>query len=137
ADDTQHLAGPPAAFRPNPLLPTDPGGRLVRRLATEADVDRLRPVYETFVRPRSLYLDRPRWWWEARVLRLIHEVPSWRGLWYGADGDLAGYAVYNFEGSGNAHLHVGEVIALQPAVYPAILTFLAAHNLTQEVTLSA
>jgi predicted acetyltransferase len=136
ADDTQHISGPPAAFRPNPLLPTDSGARLVRRAATAADVDRLAPVYETFARERSLYLDRPRWWWEARVLRLIHEQPSWLGLWYGSDGALTGYVVYSFEAGGNTHLHVGEVVALHPAAYRGILTFLAAHNLTNELVLS-
>ncbi|HEY8883672.1 MAG TPA: GNAT family N-acetyltransferase, partial [Chloroflexota bacterium] len=111
ADDSQHISGLPAAFRPNPLLPTDPGSRLVRRVATAADVDLLAPVYEAFARERSCYLDRPRWWWEARVLHLIHEQPSWLGLWYGSDGALAGYVVYYFEAGGNAHLHVGEVVA--------------------------
>ena len=137
ADDSLYVSGPPVAFRPNVSLPNDPGARLIRRKAEATDVDTLAPVYEAFARERSGYLDRPRWWWEARVLGLMREDPSWIGLWYGSDGVLAGYIVYSFEGPGVSRLRVYEVVARRPEAYQDILTFLSAHNLTRDVVISA
>ncbi len=137
ADDTRHLAGPPAAFRPNHALPHDSGARLVRRLARPEDLDLIRPVYDRFVRERSGYLDRPRWWWEARVLRTWRPDPSWLALWYGSDGELAGYVAYWFEGPNGTELTVYDVVALRPEAYQGILTFLASHNLVNEVRFTA
>lgn len=136
ADDTWHISGPPTAFRPNPSLPEDSGSRLVRRLARREDVDLIGPLYEQFARPRSGYLDRPRWYWEDTVFRLGWDNPSWLGLWYGSDGTLAGYVVYSHDRAAEWHLEVYEVVALRPEVYRAILNFLSAHNLQDRVELA-
>ncbi|MGH2460333.1 MAG: GNAT family N-acetyltransferase [Chloroflexota bacterium] len=137
ADDSRQISGPPVAFRPNPSLPSDPEGQIVRRTAEAGDVDMLAPLYDAFARERSGYLDRPRWWWEARVLGLVRDDPSWIGRWYDSAGVLAGYVVYSFEGPSVSRLRVYEVVALRPEAYQGILTFLAAHNLTKEVVISA
>jgi predicted acetyltransferase len=137
ADDTQRISGPPAAFRPAAGLPSEPGARLVRRIARPEDEDLLAPVYECFARERAGYLDRPRWWWEPRVLRFTQDEPSWVGLWYGANGDLGGYVVYWFNGPHSQQLVVHEAIALRPEAYHDLLRFLAAHNLASEIALTA
>ncbi len=136
ADDSWQIIGPPIAFRPNTSLPDGSGGHLVRRMAKASDIGILAPVYEAFARERPGYVDRPRWWWEARVLRLVQDDPSWIALWYGSDGVLDGYVVYSFAGPSTSELHVYEVVARRPEAYYAILTFLSSHNLTREAGIS-
>jgi len=135
ADDSWRITGPPMAFRPNAALPEDPGSRLVRRLATSEDINVLAPMYEQFVRDRSSYLDRPRWYWEDIVLRSQGDDPRWLGFWYGSDGVLSGYIVYTLERAGEWQLDVYEIVALRPEVYHDILTFLTAHNLLNKVVI--
>lgn len=141
AEDAYLFAGPPEAFRPSALLPEDRGGRIERRQAWIDDVELLEPVYEAFARPRSGYMDRPRWYWEDNVLRLRRSTPPrWLALWYGSDGRLAGYLLYVLAGRplGNppeAELDVYELIALRPEGYHALLTFLASHHLWRKIVM--
>ncbi len=137
ADDTRQITGPPTAFRPDAALPEDPAAKIVRRPARAGDVDLLAPVYTAFARERTGYPDRPRWWWEARVLGLARDVPSWLGLWHANDGSLAGYVVYSFAGPDDSQLRIYELTALRPEAYEGLLRFVAAHNLVTEVTMSA
>ncbi|MGH2460792.1 MAG: GNAT family N-acetyltransferase [Chloroflexota bacterium] len=139
AEDGLRYRGPAEAFRPSPRLPVEPGGRVLRRPATRDDVDLLEPIYRAFAAPRSGYLDRPRWYWEDSVLRAQGTTPRWLGLWYGADGELSGYVLYDPSttpgSSSDPHLY--ELIASRAAGYRDLLTFVSAHNLWNGVTFDA
>jgi predicted acetyltransferase len=138
AEDGCRFIGPPAAFRPSDRLPTDPGGRVVRRRAQIDDIELLEPIYREFARPRRGYLDRPRWYWEDYVVRHRHGAdPRWLALWYGSDQRLAGYALYAFDrdGSSGATLSVRDLISLRPEGYQALLSFLASHHLWPRLTI--
>lgn len=141
AEDALRISGPPVAFRPSPLLPVDPGGTISRRLARREDVDVIEPVYRAFVRPRSGYVERPRWLWEDIVLRLGGVAsPRWLALWHGADRAPGGYVTYTLEpptpgGVGESRVQVYELVSLRPEGYRALLAFLSAHHLVQTVHL--
>jgi predicted acetyltransferase len=135
ADDSYRLIGPPEAFRPSPLLPADPHGRIERRPASTDEIERLEPMYRAFARPRSGYLDRPRWYWEDYVLRQNDERSRWLATWQGADGRLGGYVVYTLVERPERLARVYEVVALRPEAYHGLLTFLATHHLWNKVSI--
>ena len=141
AGEAVRYVGPPTAFRPSALLPEEHGGRIERRLARIEDVELLEPVYRAFARPRSGYLDRPRWYWEDNVLRFRRSAPPrWLTLWYSPDDQLAGYLLYTLDGhplgeTSDAQLSIYELISLRPEGYRALLTFLSAHHLWRRVVL--
>ena len=138
AEEAQRLVSVPAAFRPSSLLPSDSGGRVVRRTAEPGDVDQLEPVYRRFAEPRSGYLDRPRWYWEEMVLRhSFGSQPRYLALWYDSAGELGGYALYAAEQLPERRLRIYEVVSLHPEGYHALLSFFAAHHLYQEIELTA
>jgi predicted acetyltransferase len=137
AEDAHRYIGAPTAFCPSSLLPVDPGGRLVQRAVSSDDVELLEPVYRQFARPRSGYLDRPRWYWEDHVLR--HQrasQPRWVTLWYGADNALSAYVLYtlNYDPD-ERQLRVYELVSIRPEGYQALLTFLSSHHLWDKVVI--
>lgn len=140
AEESHTYSGPSTAFRPAAQVPSDPGGKVIRRLAQHDDVERLDPVYRAFVQRRSGYLDRPRWYWENSVLRLGQgSQPRWLGLWYGSDQQLAGYVLYTLHearsGASESELRVYELVALRPEGYHGLLSFLSVHHLWDKVKL--
>jgi predicted acetyltransferase len=138
AEDAAHFQGPPAAFRPSPLLPSDSNGRVVRRLATLADRELLEPLYRDFAAPRSGYLDRPSWLWEDRILRSNEARPApWLGLWIGSDGKVGGYVLYYLRTEPTRSLRIRELIAIQPEAYHGLLSFVATHHLWESVQFDA
>jgi predicted acetyltransferase len=137
AEEAYRLVGAPNAFRPSQLLPADPGGRVVRRVAEITDVERLEPIYRAFAEPRSGYLVRPRWYWEDMVLRhSLATQPRHLALWYGSNGQLGGYALYSTEQLPERRIQIYDLLALRPEGYHALLTFFAAHHLYKELELT-
>ena len=143
AEDALHLSGPPAAFRPNPRLPIDSGGRIERRLAEVSDLDLLEPVYRQFASVRVGYLDRPRWYWEDYVLRQRHGAEArWLATWHGSDHQLGAYALYAFDrgtgsSSSESRLVIRDLISLRPEGYQALLAFFSAHHLWNRVVVES
>lgn len=137
ADDSVTIAGEPFAFQPAGDLPRDPGGEIDRHAAEPDDVDRLVPMYRSFVRDRSGYLERPRWFWEEMVLRVGREDPRWVARWRDSSGEAGGYIVYSFTEVPEVRFSAYEVVALRPEAYHGLLTFLSAHHLWNRVVISA
>jgi predicted acetyltransferase len=133
-----HLEGPPAAFQPAPLLPSDPGGRIVRRPPEPADADQLEPIYRQFATPRSCYVKRTDWLWQRRLTATDRAGRSnWLALWYGSDGQLSGYLLYTLGTDSSRSLRVRELFAIRPEAYQGLLAFLGTHHLWERIELEA